>query len=93
MLQTSAKPLPPLQGTFPASGDGIFIASAKLPLLWGLVHHDRAPAMLPLLGGSGPIGPIGDNGNLVHHDRASAKLPPSRGKWSVRTDRGIYKNK
>ena len=47
MLQTSAKPLPPLQGTFPASGDGIFIASAKLPLLWGLVHHDRAPAMLP----------------------------------------------
>ena len=58
MLQTSAKPLPPLQGTFPASGDGIFIAPAKLPLLWGLVHRDRVPAKLPLLGGIGPIGPI-----------------------------------
>ena len=60
MLQTSAKPLPPLQGTFPASGDGIFIASAKLPLLLGLVFimtvHQQC---FPLEGGSGPIGPIG----------------------------------
>ena len=36
MLQTSGKPLPPLQGTFPASGDGIFIAPAKLPFFMGI---------------------------------------------------------